>query len=121
MMFIKRGDILIDVDFSGGVGREQDGVRPCIVVSNKRCNRYSPVITVIPITTSETKTDLPTHLVLDDEKYKLKKPSIVLAEQITTIDKSRIGAKHIKSIDAEDMKIIDGLLKIQLELLEEEE
>lgn len=114
-MTIKRGDIFLDVDFGEARGSVQSGARPCLVVSNKLCNMYSPVITVLPIT-AQVKADMPTHFHLDKNKYKLKRHSIVLAEQIITVDKSYLKNRHFKSLTRHDLALIDDLLRIQLEL-----
>ena len=66
----------------------QTGFRPVLIVSNNRANRFSPVVTIIPITGSRNKKKLPTHVHLTD--CGLNRPSIALAEQITSIDKSRL-------------------------------
>lgn len=111
---IHRGDIFLSVDFTG-VGSEQRGVRPCVVVSNEACNLFSKIVTVLPLT-AKTKVSLPTHCTLDSVKYNLRDISTVLGEQITTLDKSRLGKRHRFKLDEEDMKKIDKLLYVQLSL-----
>lgn len=72
-------------------GSLQNGVRPIIVISNNKANRYSPVISIIPMTTSKKKRNLPTHVFIKD--CGLSCPSIVLAEQITSLNQSRLKRK----------------------------
>jgi len=116
-MYVKRGDIFFSVDLSGARGSEQGGIRPCIIVSNDICNKYSTVVTVVPITAQTTKANIPTHLDLDMVRYKFKRPSIALAEQVTSVDKERLKDKHYKRISDDDMEKLDELLKIQLGLI----
>lgn len=72
-------------------GSLQAGGRPVLVISNNKANQYSPVITIIPITSKMCKAGLPTHVLI--KECGLKKPSIALAEQITSINKERLGRK----------------------------
>lgn len=90
-MIIKKGDIFY-ADLSGGVGSEQHGERPVLIIQNNIGNKYSPTTIVAAITTHEKKLDLPTHVLLD-ESCGLKQQSIVMLEQIRTIDKSRLKKK----------------------------
>ena len=104
---IKRGDILlVSLPSDKMGGSVQGGTRYCIVVSNNLGNKYSTVLEVIPLTSSQTKRILPTHLWI--EGFGLKKKSLVLAEQITTISKMRV-IKKIGSID--DDRIIKEINK----------
>lgn len=111
---IRRGDIYISVDFNGARGSEQTGIRPCIVVSNDLCNKHSPVISVVPVSSQIAKFRLPTHLFLDKYMYSLTSDSLALVEQVTSIDKSRLGARHIKGLSYKDLALLDDMLKIQL-------
>lgn len=87
-MEIKRMEIF-RVNLSGGVGREENKIRPCLVVSNDIGNKCSDIITIIPITS--TKRMLPTHVWIEkDEVNGLLNDSMIIAEQLRTIDKSRI-------------------------------
>lgn len=115
-MNLKRGEIYLDTDFGTGEGSEQSGKRPCVIISNDMCNRYSPTVTVVPITT-QNKTSLPTHHKLSKRDYRLPDDSTVLVEQMRTIDKSRLGVRHFKSVTREDMKVLDDMIKIQLGVL----
>ena len=99
-MVVKRGDMFY-ADLSPVIGSEQGGVRPVLIIQNDRGNKYSPTIT------SQTgKNKLPTHIEIDSKSYGLKADSVVLTEQIRTIDKSRLKEK-IGHID--DGKIIDKI------------
>ena len=91
-MVIKRGDMFY-ADLSPVVGSEQGGIRPVLVIQNDTGNKYSPTIIVSAITSQMNKNKLPTHIELDSEEFGLKSDSVVLAEQIRTIDKSRLKEK----------------------------
>lgn len=89
---IKWGDIIC-VDLSPVVGSEQDGIRPVLVISNNTNNQYAPTITICPMTSSQNKLSkkLPVHVFMPaDATTGLKKDSVVLCEQVKTIDKSKI-------------------------------
>lgn len=89
---VKWGDVIY-VDFGKGIGSEQGGIRPAIVIQNNKGNSVSPCTVVVPMT-SEDKNKIPTHITLYPTKDNgLKKISTVLCEQIRTIDKSRIISK----------------------------
>lgn len=90
-MNIKRGDIYY-ADLSPVIGSEQSGTRPILVIQNDIGNKYSPTIIGVPIT-SKLKTNMPTHIVIEGNKYGLDKDSIILTEQIRTLDKSRLKEK----------------------------
>ncbi len=104
-MIVKRGDMFY-ADLSPVIGSEQGGVRPVLIIQNDRGNRYSPTVIAAAITSQTGKTKLPTHIEIDSKSYGLKADSVVLAEQIRTIDKSRLKEK-IGHID--DGKIIDKI------------
>lgn len=88
-MDIQRGDIYY-ADLSPVVGSEQGGVRPVLIVQNNVGNKYSPTVIAAAITSQKEKSKLPTHINLDAEHCGLSKNSIVLLEQIRTIDKKRL-------------------------------
>ena len=90
-MSIKRGDIYY-ADLSPVVGSEQSGIRPILVIQNDIGNKFSPTIIGVPIT-SKAKVSMPTHILIEGNKYGLDKDSIILAEQIRTLDKSRLKDK----------------------------
>lgn len=98
-MIVKRGDMFY-ADLSPVVGSEQGGIRPVLIIQNDRGNRYSPTVIAAAITSQKTKNKLPTHIEIDSENSGLKSDSVVLAEQIRTIDKSRLKEK-IGHIDDE--------------------
>jgi len=110
--YYKRGDILI-VDLDPVQGSEQGGSRPCCTIQNNFGNRYSHTIIVVPITTSAKK-ELPTHIHLNDVDV-LKPESILLLEQIRTIDIDRIQ-KYLGSLDEAKMKVVDEALAISVGL-----
>lgn len=112
-MLVKRGEIYLDTDFGTGWGSEQAGRRPCIIISNDLCNKYSPAITVIPIT-KQTKNDLPTHFDMPKKQFKLPDDSIALVEQIRTIDKSRLGVRHNVKLSYDQLLEVSEMMKIQL-------
>lgn len=112
-MIVKRGEIYLDTDFGTGQGSEQSGRRPCIVISNDMCNRFSPTITVIPIT-KQMKTELPTHFNMSKAEFKLNGDSIALVEQMRTIDKSRLGVLHSLRLNTHQLHKISEMSKIQL-------
>ena len=87
-MNIKRGDIYY-ADLSPVVGSEQSGIRPILIIQNDIGNKFSPTIIGVPIT-SKSKISMPTHIAIEGNKYGLEKDSIILAEQIRTLDKSRL-------------------------------
>jgi Growth inhibitor len=108
---IQRGDIYY-ADLSPVTGSEQGGLRPVIVIQNDKGNQHSPTVIVAAITSNIKKTKLPTHIVLPEIEG-LSKRSIVLLEQIRTIDKSRLSNK-IGSIDNEYMQKINEAILISL-------
>ena len=111
-MEINRGDIFY-ADLSPVVGCEQGGVRPVLVVQNDVGNKYSPTVIIAAITSQLSKAKLPTHIELSRDKYCLAKDSVVLLEQIRTLDKRRLKEK-ISFIDELSMKQIDVAIMISL-------
>lgn len=104
-MIIKRGDIFY-ADLSPVIGSEQGGVRPVLIIQNDIGNRYSPTIIVVAITSQINKAKLPTHVEIKSSDYGLPKDSVLLLEQIRTIDKRRLEEKigHVTE-DIMDFKI----------------
>lgn len=100
-MQIKRGDMFY-ADLSPVVGSEQGGIRPVLIIQNDLGNKYSPTVIAAAITSQTTKTKLPTHIEIDSASCGLKNNSVVLAEQIRTIDKSRLK-ERIGHIDDEEI------------------
>ena len=100
-MVIKRGDMFY-ADLSPVVGSEQGGVRPVLIIQNDTGNKYSPTVIAAAITSQIGKNKLPTHIEIESNDVGLKSDSVVLAEQIRTIDKSRLKEK-IGHIDDEEL------------------
>jgi mRNA interferase MazF len=103
-MDIRKGDLFY-ADLGIGVGSEQSGVRPVLVIQNDIGNKYSPTVIVASITTQEKKLNQPTH-VLINEDCGLKQVSIVMLEQIRTVDKSRLQEK-IGRLSKSSMRLIN--------------
>lgn len=112
---IKRGDIFY-ADLSPVVGSEQGGLRPVLVVQNNIGNKYSPTIIVAAITSQLSKAKLPTHLSLPAESFNLPKDSVILFEQLRTIDKRRLK-NFVGSLDDRFMQKANQALVISLGLL----
>lgn len=104
-MNIKRGDIYY-ADLSPVIGSEQGGIRPVIILQNDVGNKYSPTVIVAAITSQINKAKLPTHVEVSSEDYGLNKDSVVLLEQLRTIDKKRLKEKigHMTEIDIEKVE-----------------
>lgn len=111
---MKRGDIYY-ADLSPVVGSEQGGVRPVLIVQNNIGNRYSPTVIAAAITSQTDKNKLPTHIELDCKRCGLSRDSIVLLEQIRTIDKRRLREK-MGSLDAGAMSQVNKALSISFGL-----
>ena len=111
---VKRGDIFY-ADLSPVVGSEQGGIRPVIIIQNEIGNRYSPTVIVAAITSQINKAKLPTHVEISSEEYGLNRDSVVLLEQIRTLDKKRLKEK-IGHMTEEDMKKVNKSLLISLNL-----
>ncbi len=112
-MRIRRGDIFY-ADLSPVVGSEQDGIRPIVIIQNDVGNRFSPTIIGIAITSKE-KVKMPTHLEIDGTKYGLEKDSVILAEQIRTLDKSRLKEK-VGKLDKETLDKLKKAIEISFGL-----
>ena len=113
-MVIKRGDIFY-ADLRPVVGSEQGGVRPVLIIQNDTGNKHSPTVICAAITSRMNKAKLPTHVELDESRYQLVKDSVVLLEQVRTIDKKRLKEK-VCHLDVEILKKVDKALSISLEL-----
>ena len=98
-MNIKRGDLYY-ADLSPVVGSEQGGVRPVLVVQNDVGNKYSPTVIAAAVTSKLSKAKLPTHIELSSQSYGLARDSVVLLEQIRTIDKRRLKEKNRRTADS---------------------
>ena len=106
---VKRGDIYY-ADLSPVIGCEQGGIRPVLIVQNDIGNRYSPTIIAAAVTSRQTKTRLPTHIDLPQGLGGLDKDSVVLLEQIRTLDKRRLRDKIGELSEEEMEKVNQGLL-----------
>ena len=111
---VKRGDIFY-ADLSPVVGSEQGGIRPVLIVQNDVGNKYSPTVIAAAITSQKDKSKLPTHIALHSQDCGLSKDSVVLLEQVRTIDKKRLKDK-VCHLDGPILKKIEDALKISLEL-----
>lgn len=110
-----RGDLFY-ADLNPVVGSEQGGIRPVVVVQNDVGNKYSPTVIVAAITSQKNKAKLPTHVEIQrSEDYGITKNSIILLEQIRTIDKQRLQEK-IGNLDENIVRKVDEALKISLEV-----
>lgn len=110
--FIKRGELYY-ADLSPVIGSEQGGVRPVLVVQNDVGNRYSPTIIAAAITSKMNKAKLPTHIEISASAYGLVRDSVVLLEQIRTIDKHRLK-ERIGLLSPQTMSKVDNALLISL-------
>ncbi|MGM8216634.1 type II toxin-antitoxin system PemK/MazF family toxin [Bacillaceae bacterium W0354] len=115
-MYVKRGDVYY-ADLTPVVGSEQGGVRPVLIIQNNIGNRFSPTVIVAAITAQIQKAKLPTHVEIDAKNYAFERDSVVLLEQIRTIDKQRLTDK-ITTLDEQLMKKVDEALQISLGLVE---
>lgn len=113
-MVIRRGDIFY-ADLRPVVGSEQGGIRPVLIIQNDVGNRHSPTVICAAITSQMNKAKLPTHVELDSRKYDLVKDSVVLLEQLRTIDKQRLKDK-VCHLDQKILLKIDKALEVSLEL-----
>ncbi len=113
-MLIRRGDIYY-ADLRPVVGSEQGGVRPVLVIQNDAGNRHSPTVIVAAITSRMNKAKLPTHVEVSAERYGIVKDSVILLEQVRTIDKSRLREK-ICHLESDIQRKIDRALLISLSL-----
>ncbi|MDK2865981.1 MAG: mRNA interferase MazF [Clostridiales bacterium] len=114
---IKRGDVFF-ADLSPVRGSEQGGQRPVLIIQNDVGNRYSPTVIVAAITAKIAKAKLPTHVEVEATTVGLLKDSVVLMEQVRTIDKTRLIQK-LGHLDADVMKRVDKALIVSLGLSEE--
>ncbi len=115
-MVIKRGDIYY-ADLSPVIGSEQGGVRPVLIVQNDIGNKYSPTVIAAAITSQINKAKLPTHIEIGALEYGLAKDSVILLEQIRTIDKKRLREK-IGHLDDELMDKVNNALEVSFGLSE---
>ena len=111
---MKRGDIYY-ADLRPVVGSEQGGVRPVLIIQNDVGNRHSPTVICAAITSRMNKAKLPTHIELNAARYHMVKDSVILLEQLRTIDKTRLKDR-ICHLDSDIMKKVGRALQISLDL-----
>ena len=111
---MKRGDIYY-ADLRPVIGSEQGGIRPVLIIQNDNGNRHSPTIICAAITSRMNKANLPTHIELQAGRYDMMKDSVILLEQLRTIDKQRLKDK-VCHLDEDIMKKVNRGLMISLEL-----
>jgi len=111
---MKRGDVYY-ADLRPVVGSEQGGIRPVLIIQNDVGNRHSPTVICAAITSKMNKAKLPTHIELRSSLYDMDKDSVVLLEQLRTIDKTRLKDK-VTHLDGDIMRRINRALMISLEL-----
>ena len=114
---VRRGEIYY-ADLSPVVGSEQGGMRPVLIVQNDVGNRYSPTVIAAAITSQQNKARLPTHIEIEARTYVLSKNSIVLLEQVRTLDKRRLR-ERMGCLDEKAMQRVDGAIAISLGLRSE--
>lgn len=111
---MKRGDIFY-ADLRPVVGSEQGGIRPVLIIQNDVGNRHSPTVICAAITSRMNKAKLPTHIELSAKSYDMDKDSVILLEQLRTIDKTRLKEK-VCHLDYEIMHKVDHALCVSLEI-----
>jgi mRNA interferase MazF len=113
---IKRGEIYY-AQLSPVIGSEQGGIRPVLIVQNDRGNQHSPTTIILAVTSQINKAELPTHVELSSQKSGLPQDSVILAEQIRTIDKKRLK-QRVTMLDEEIMRAVNRALEIAIGLME---
>lgn len=116
-MVIKRGDIFY-ADLRPVVGSEQGGIRPVLIIQNDVGNRHSPTVICAAITSKMNKAKLPTHIEIDASAYGIEKDSVILLEQLRTIDKRRLE-NYIGRLDEYHIRRINRALAVSVGLIEE--
>ncbi len=111
---MRRGDVYY-ADLRPVVGSEQGGIRPVLIIQNDVGNRHSPTVICAAITSKMNKAKLPTHIELRADLYDMDKDSVVLLEQLRTIDKTRLKDK-VCHLDGDIMRKVNRALMISLEL-----
>ncbi len=115
-MIVKRGEVYY-ADLSPVMGSEQGGVRPVLIIQNDIGNRYSPTVIAAAITSQINKAKLPTHVEIQAKQYGFEKDSVILLEQIRTLDKRRLK-ERVAFLDNEIMKKVNRALEISLGLVD---
>ena len=111
---MRRGDVYY-ADLRPVIGSEQGGIRPVLIVQNDVGNKHSPTVICAAITSKMNKAKLPTHIELDSHRYEMVKDSVVLLEQLRTIDKKRLKDK-VCHLDQDIMEKVNRSLLVSLEL-----
>lgn len=114
MSIVKRGDIFY-ADLSPVVGSEQGGMRPVLIVQNDTGNKHSPTVIAAAITSQTGKARLPTHIELNAQSVGLSRDSVILLEQVRTIDKSRLR-ERIGKLDDTTMTKVDNAIAVSFGL-----
>ena len=115
-MKVTRGDVFY-ADLNPVVGSEQGGVRPVLIIQNDIGNKYSPTVIIAAITSKINKAKLPTHVEINSNSSRLDKDSVILLEQIRTIDKKRLQ-RHITHLEEDTLNRVDKAIEISLGLIE---
>lgn len=113
-MLIRRGDIYY-ADLRPVIGSEQGGIRPVLIIQNDVGNKHSPTVICAAITSKMNKAKLPTHVELDSRRCNIVKDSVILMEQLRTIDKSRLR-ERVCHLEADILEQVDAALMVSLEL-----
>lgn len=113
-MIVRRGDVYY-ADLRPVIGSEQGGIRPVLIIQNDMGNKHSPTVICAAITSKMNKAKLPTHVELDSSRYNMVKDSVVLLEQLRTIDKKRLKDK-VCHLDEEILNKVNMALLVSLEL-----
>ena len=111
---MRRGDIYY-ADLRPVIGSEQGGIRPVLIIQNDVGNKHSPTVICAAITSKMNKAKLPTHIEIDASSYAIVKDSVILLEQLRTIDKKRLKDK-VCHLDGDIMRRVNRALKVSLEL-----
>ena len=112
---MKRGDVYY-ADLRPVIGSEQGGIRPVLIIQNDTGNKHSPTVIVAAITSKMNKAKLPTHIEIDSKKYDIVKDSVILLEQLRTIDKKRLKDK-VCHLDGNILEQVNQALLVSLELM----
>lgn len=115
-MVIRRGDVFY-ADLSPVIGSEQGGVRPVLIIQNDIGNKYSPTVIVAAITSQINKAKLPTHVEITGTDIGLSKDSVILLEQVRTIDKKRLREK-IGHLESDIMEKVNEAIQISMGLID---
>lgn len=113
-MIIRRGDIYY-ADLRPVIGSEQGGVRPVLILQNDTGNRHSPTVICAAITSRMNKAKLPTHVEIDASRYDIVRNSVILLEQLRTIDKKRLKDR-VCHLDEEILERVDQALAVSLDI-----